>query len=494
MNRTIIKALPILVLVLIILSMPKSGNANPAAATFIVDSNADAGDWNPGDGICETANGNHVCTLRAAVQEANAAPGSTIIFGLAGSITYLLTSQVALNANMTIVGNGAANTIIDGNGSVTNNRVFTISSAPTVVSISGVTIRNGKSDLGGGIHNVGHLLLNNVIVMNNAATIGNPRSGGGIWNSGALTITQSLINGNTATIPFTGGGGGIYNTNGTVLLDHTSLNGNTTDFLGGAIQVDGGIVSLVNSAIDSNTASMGGGIFNGGISSSGILNITSSGIFSNTATSGSTGGGGIYNLWGTATLVNSTLYLNVANNNGGGIYNDSSGTTGLYNVTIAGNYSDWDSNNTGTGGGISRQGGTVNVRNSIVAGNYDYSNACLTCSTADDCKGTINSEDFNLVQTTSGCSLVGSTGNNITGVVPQLSYPPAYNGGSTLNLALQSTSQAIDAGNTGGCRDILGALISVDQRGSRRPFPNGGRCDIGAFEFGNWIFLPLIMR
>src|SRR5262245_54644254 len=42
-------------------------------ATFTVDDVADAVDATPGDGVCQTGAG--VCTLRAAIQEANALPG-----------------------------------------------------------------------------------------------------------------------------------------------------------------------------------------------------------------------------------------------------------------------------------------------------------------------------------------------------------------------------------------------------------------------------------
>lgn len=483
-------------LLLLVLPMPMWTHAAPTAPMFTVNSNSDATDWNPGDGKCETANGNNICTLRAAVVEANTLSGAAINFGLGGTVTYLLTlGALPLNANMSIVGNGAGNTIIDGDGSVTNNRVFTIVSSGTIVNISSVTIRNGRSNQGGGIHNAGNLLLNNVVIINNVADLNSNQSGGGIWNSGALTVTNSFINGNTATIPFAGGGGGIYNTGGTVLLINSTLDSNSTNNTGGAIMVDGGSVSLVSSTVNSNIAANGGGIFNGGLSGSGTLNITGSGIFSGTANSPSSGGGGgIYNYNGTATIFNSTLYLNVADFSGGGLYNDTSGTTNLYNITVAGNYSDWDGNGSGVGGGINRVGGTVNLRNSILGGNYKWSNFCITCSTPDDCKGTISSEDFNLIQTISGCALIGSTANNKTGVDPRLSYPPQFNGGPTLNLALLVGSPAIDAGNTGGCRDSLGALIPIDQRGSRRPFPISGRCDIGAYEFGWWLFLPLILR
>ena len=58
--------------------------AGASAATFVVNTTADAPDATPGDGICRTAGG--VCTLRAAIQEANVTTASdTIAFGIAGS-------------------------------------------------------------------------------------------------------------------------------------------------------------------------------------------------------------------------------------------------------------------------------------------------------------------------------------------------------------------------------------------------------------------------
>src|SRR3712207_6251386 len=42
-----------------------------SAATFTVNSNIDEPDDNPGDGVCATAGQSPVCTLRAAIDEAN---------------------------------------------------------------------------------------------------------------------------------------------------------------------------------------------------------------------------------------------------------------------------------------------------------------------------------------------------------------------------------------------------------------------------------------
>src|SRR5438034_3722196 len=49
------------------------------AATFNVNSTTDAVDAHPGDGACATAAPTPVCTLRAAIQEANALRGADVI-------------------------------------------------------------------------------------------------------------------------------------------------------------------------------------------------------------------------------------------------------------------------------------------------------------------------------------------------------------------------------------------------------------------------------
>ena len=53
-------------------------------------------------------------------------------------------------------------------------------------------------------------------------------------------------------------------------------------------------------------------------------------------------------------------------------------------------------------------------------------------------------------------------------------------GGLTKTMALPGGHCAIDAGDPAGCKDITGALLATDQRGSARP--KGGRCDRGAYE------------
>ncbi|MCS7222228.1 MAG: choice-of-anchor Q domain-containing protein [Anaerolineae bacterium] len=63
--------------------------------------------------------------------------------------------------------------------------------------------------------------------------------------------------------------------------------------------------------------------------------------------------------------------------------------------------------------------------------------------------------------------------------------PLQDNGGPTPTHALLPGSPAINAGTNVGCPP-------TDQRGV--PRPQGPRCDIGAFERGFTVYLPLVMR
>ena len=142
------------------------GMALPAwSATFIVNSTADTADDITTDGICADASGN--CTLRAAIQEANALAGSDAI--TLGTATYTLTGAAGddlalsgdldITQNVTVTGTGTTNTFING-GSV--DRVFDIdpSGSGVTVTISDLTIQSGNvpGESGGGILAVGPTL------------------------------------------------------------------------------------------------------------------------------------------------------------------------------------------------------------------------------------------------------------------------------------------------------------------------------------------------
>src|SRR6187455_78931 len=95
--------------------------ASAQADTYTVDSTVDAVDATPGNGTCATAAGK--CTLRAAVQEANAHAGADTITLPAGH--YLLsatgagedlaaTGDLDVTDELQVNGAGADTTIVDG--------------------------------------------------------------------------------------------------------------------------------------------------------------------------------------------------------------------------------------------------------------------------------------------------------------------------------------------------------------------------------------------
>ncbi len=399
------------------------GRPASAVLTFAVTSTADAVDASPGDGVCATANGQ--CTLRAAVQEANAFPGVSAITVPAGGYNLAIGGQnedaaamgdLDLTGDVSITGAGPAVTAVHGGGL---DRVFQV--APGVnASISGVLIESGDagSNDGGAVQSFGTLTLANVIVQASYAD-----DGAGIDNLGALNIVSSRVSGNVASDV----GGGIYNELGASL-------------------------TLTNSTISSNTAPAVGG----GINSFGPMIISGSTINGNVAVSG----GGIMS-FSNAAITNTTIQGNQTTGfDGGGI--DTEGPLTLTNVTFAANSAARD------GGGIFKGfAGSATLANTIVASN----------TSGNDCSGLITSSGHN-IDTDGTCGLVA------TGDMPNtdpLLGPLADNGGPTFTRAPMTSSPAIDLGDALACP-------STDQRGVARPLDGdglaGAACDIGAVEPG----------
>src|SRR5262245_44482005 len=121
------------------------------AASFVVNGTEDAGDANPGDGICATAIA--TCTLRAAIQEANAQPDADSITVPAGTVTLTgaagddaaESGDLDILGPVAISGQGPAATIIDA-GKI--DRVFDVIEPTATVSIASLTVRNGFSGAG----------------------------------------------------------------------------------------------------------------------------------------------------------------------------------------------------------------------------------------------------------------------------------------------------------------------------------------------------------
>jgi CSLREA domain-containing protein len=193
------------------------------AAKFVVNSTDDAVDANTADGICETAPGNGVCTLRAAIQQANALAGpdkivlkaKKYILTLTGSgEDAAATGDLDITDSATIVGAGSAYSIVDGNHS---DRVFHVMGSSTItVKFIALTVQNGYVNLelgGGGIFNqnaTATVAIDLCSVKNNMAF---GPYGGGILNLGTLNVITSVIAQNSVYNVDSGYslGGGISN-------------------------------------------------------------------------------------------------------------------------------------------------------------------------------------------------------------------------------------------------------------------------------------------
>jgi hypothetical protein len=211
------------------------------ASSLMVSDPGDTADASPGNGVCADSNGN--CTLRAAIQEANALTACsplTINFSITETIT-LATALPSLNhPNLTISGPGANSLAVQRStaGGTPNFRIFTINGGKTV-AISGLTIANGYvSTDGGGIANFGSLTITGCAITDNYAN-----GGGGILSFAILNMSDSTLSGNRAGFD----GAGMYNINGSASLTNCTISANTS--VGGG---SGGIVSLAYSGFSAS--------------------------------------------------------------------------------------------------------------------------------------------------------------------------------------------------------------------------------------------------
>ncbi|MFC1879165.1 choice-of-anchor Q domain-containing protein [Chloroflexota bacterium] len=263
--------------------------------------------------------------------------------------------------------------------------------------------------------------------------------GGG--GTGTTNIDHFLIqNGNNSGVA------GIYNYNGDVRIENCIIENNIGTGVYNSALMSLNIVSI-RANVD-NDLSGGGGIFNGG-----TLIVNNSSIVGNESAGN---GGGIRND-NSLVVNNSTISENLASY-GGGVYNYY-GTITISSSTIHGNTS------INQGGGI-RSSNNLSIKNSILAGN--------TGDSSPDCLGNIDSQGYNLIGDSAGCTFNSSSGDIIGGdpLLGQLIGIPGYH-------HLFSGSPAIDAGNPTGCTDDQGILLNTDQRGASRV----GRCDIGSYEY-----------
>jgi CSLREA domain-containing protein len=397
-----------------------------SATGFTVNSSADLPDSAAGDGLCQTEDPAE-CTLRAAIQEANATAdvvtisfdaatnGVPITLALIGADEEAAIGDLDITGTVTLLGNGIDQTVIRGcndgpagtNHCAPVDRLFNVKPSGSL-SVQDLWLRRGRM-------------------------LESTDGGSAVLNDqGTFDAANVIISNHNAVGQFTIGAGALNTTGGNVTLDRVTVRDNsaanpTGDTLGGGMFIGGGTVKVTNSIFAWNT------ILPGPHLTSGL-------------------GGAILVDAGTLNMTNSTIYANGAPTTGG--IRARSGLVKLSFVTISNN----------AGGGLVA---SAIVKNSILS---DNPGGCIASA--------ILFQGNNLSSDPS----CGSPGLNIWEAANDYLLPPAPNGGATLNLALGALSPAIDAAVD--CTDLDGVAVTHDQRGViRNPAPAGkAACDLGAYE------------
>ena len=410
---------------LALLSIGVALGARLDAATFVVNHTVDLPDSLPGNGVCSAGFG--LCTLRAAVMEANAdATEDTVQLGVG---TYRLTrssgpddasfGDLDVYQPLRIRGAEMRATILS---AATGERVLELHAGQAV--LTRLTLRDGRAAGGAGVRVAG---------------------------AASLWCERCLIRDNRSSAD---GGGVEVLADGRADFYDTILGSNLAAGCGGALAVQG-IAALVNGRLTRNRALGAGG---GACATRGESSLILAGSTVDGNSAGSNGGGLALQA-GLHALTNSTLSGNRAIRGGGLHVEEEAGVSGGEHVTIAANQAILG------GGGVWNDGG-LGLSNSVIGDN-------LVSGTPRDCLGIITSQHgHNLVEEISGCFFSGTLDGTMTNQDAGL-LPLANTGGSHPTHELASADSPLhDAGFAG--------LESSDQR--FYPRPSGAAPDIGATE------------
>jgi parallel beta-helix repeat protein len=446
-------------------------------------------------------------TLRAAVQQVNAAGGGIITFDCgAAPATITVGSQIVFTRE----------TVLDGGGLVTlsggdSSRILYLDSgydqATPRLWVQRLTFQSGRSALeaggdtasgGAAIYRDGGSLtvVNCAFLGNHAPSTGQDLAGGAIYafgggdtvvlgstfvgNSasdggaigslnGHLTVVNSTFTDNhalgTGGNPGNGGcGGAIYQDGAdeTTTLCGVAIRNNGAGAIGGGMfrvsNLDNGSMSLDLSSVDANTVTASGGGNAGGLYLQGLaLTVTRSTISRNSAYYA----GGMWISKGTLQLADSTIAGNTATgSNGGGLWLSYSPRGTILNCTIADNHAPG-----GSAGAIFNAGpkvaGQPVLLNTIVSGNdARWSDACQEVAGQE-----LGDGGGNLEWTTDGtrCAAAATVADPLLSALGD-------QGGPTETVLPGATSPARQLAKS--------SCPAVDQRNE----PRGTPCTTGAVE------------
>jgi len=403
-----------------LLGLQGAGLARAAGLNFVVDDTSDGVDSDVGDGECRTSVG--TCTLRAAIQQANALSGADTI--LVPSGTYALqippqgengiaTGDLDITDSLTIRGAGAGSTIVDGGTPRAGappevrglDRLFEVQVGGGAVTFSGLTLSDGyAAEYGGAILNSSSATVTVIDSILTGSAAG--KTGGAIDNhvGGTVRVQGSTVSSNYAV---EGGSAVNNNLNGVLELTNSTVSANSAAAVGldetlrgaGAIannaeHDEAGMIIVIESQISDNRA--GGGRSGSGIWNKGAGTVTvERTTFSKNRADGD--GGAIYNGTGEVTVNNSTFFENAAK--GGGAIASTGGVVdvlessfsknsavdwggGILNSNLGGvtiRDSSFSENTALTGGGFANEGtGLVTVESSTFAKNSAVDTVALS--------------------------------------------------------------------------------------------------------------------
>jgi hypothetical protein len=426
-----------------------------------VNSGLDAPDAHPGDGVCDDGTGH--CTLRAAVDEANANPASDTITIAPGVNPMLTRAGAGENANATGDLDSRGTLTIHGGGATLNAGGVdrAIEQFSGLLSIDHLTITGGttagdhvagQGDGGGAILVWSDLALTDCIIEGNHAVRYQYGRGGGVAVLGSLTMVGSSVTNNVSADQ----GGGVWVQGAATVVSDSTISGNETDVHDadppgnnsaaaldvGSREEHAGTAVITDTTVSNNISRLNGrSVSGGGV----VLAVTTGEVVNSTITGNAAdvypdlpafigGGAGVSGDAGPLALIDDTI-------------TDNTGYPGVYQLL--------------PGGGA----GPFTVEGSVVTGPSPV------------CNGAWLSLGRNIFSDSSCQTPVANVNDRIVSD-PGLA-PLANNGGQTatrLPLGGSPTLDAVPPGWPGLCD----GTIATDQRGVSRP--QGSGCDIGAVE------------
>jgi CSLREA domain-containing protein len=295
MNRSIVPAFLLLSLV----APPAFGGG---VGDIEVTATTDGADPNPGDGVCDDGAG--ACTLRAAIQTANALVGhNRVILGFG---VYRLTikrnvelpddqtGDLDVTSDITVIGQGDTGPCTDGAGCTAidgkkgKDRVFDVTDQGAL-ELDDLIVRNGKAakgdfnpsqteEVSGGCILVeGSLSLYRVTVERCTS----PDDGGcvGITDAASGSFVESFLD----RCKTKDAGGAIEVDSGTLDLNKVTIANSKASAQGGGIESSGGTLHLHNVTFSRNKAKQGGALEVEGDATASVNNTT---FFDNKASEG----------------------------------------------------------------------------------------------------------------------------------------------------------------------------------------------------------------